>query len=320
MRKIVGMKRFFAGLFLMLGTVFYLPHFLEKQSTSFADGKTLILYDAASGDIPASSLLPFTAFPSDAASLHYSDGVTIMDSTVSGNDGYAGWIASQATSAGFPILDRATGIRLNLTMQVESETHNSKNRSGFSLILLDKDAKGIELSFWENEIWAQNDDQTGGLFKHGEGVPFQTHQSLTDYQLTIVGETYNLSANSQPILSGPIRDYSKFDGFPDPYETPNFLFFGDDTTSSQSRVKLRFISVTGNEPAITTATQTGIRADTPLPIASGTPLPTATSIPLPSPTPTGREVGLCPSSWILGALVIASTITIKRSRHGRTKS
>jgi hypothetical protein len=313
------MKQFFPGLFLILGTIFYLPHLSGNQSPSFADGKTLILYDAASGTIPDSSLLPFTAFPSDAASLQFSDGITIMDSSISGNDGYAGWIASQATSAGFPILDGATGIQLNFTMQVESETHNSRNRSGFSLILLDKDAKGIELSFWENEIWAQNDDQTGGLFKHGEGVPFQTNRSLTDYQLTIAGETYNLSANSKPILSGPIRDYSKFNGFPDPYETPNFLFFGDDTTSSQSRIKLRFVSVAGTEPDVPTATQ-AIYTDTPLPLASDTALPGATSIPLASPTPTGRGIQLCPSSWILVAAMIASTITIKRSRHGRTKS
>ena len=320
MCKIVGMKHFFPGLFLILGTVFYLPHLLEKQSASLADGKTLILYDAASGNIPDSSLLPFTAFPSDAASLHYSDGVTIMDSTISGNDGYAGWIASQATSAGVPTLDRATGVQLNFTMQVQSEMHNSKNRSGFSLIILDKDAKGIELSFWENEIWAQNDDQTGGLFKHGEGSTFQTNKSLVNYLLTLSGETYTLSANSQPILSGPVRDYSKFDGFPDPYETPNFLFFGDDTTSSQSRIKLRFVSVTGTEPEVLTATRTTINTDTPMPITQDTPLPGPTSIPLPSPTPTGRGIELCSSSWILGAAMIASTITIKRSRHERTKS
>src|ERR1043165_3165562 len=176
------MKHLLAMLLFILGRIFYSSQLLDTRPTSFVDGKTLILYDAASGNIPDAALLPFTAFPSDAASIRYLDGVTVMDSTLSGKDTYAGWLVSQATIAGFPVLDRSTGIQLNFTMQIESEMHTSRNRSGFSVIILDREAKGIELSFWENEIWAQNDDQTGGLFKHGEGVAFQTNTSLTDYQ------------------------------------------------------------------------------------------------------------------------------------------
>jgi hypothetical protein len=177
------------------------------------------------------------------------------------------------------------------------------------LIILDKDAKGIELSFWENEIWAQNDDQTGGLFKHGEGVPFQTDAGLTDYQLTIIGETYTLAANSQQILSGPIRDYSKFDGFPDPYESPNFLFLGDDTTSSQARLRLRFLSVTGTEPVMPTKTSTIADTATPPSPASFTPLPPSAT-PLPSPTPSGG-FPFCPSGWLPVVLTIVSLMAIK---------
>src|SRR5690349_4427541 len=100
------MKHFLAISLLILGNVFYSFYFFDTQLTSFANSKTLILYDAASGNIPDSALLPFTAFPSDAASLTYSDGATTMDSTRSGKDTYAGWLVSQASTAGFPLLDR----------------------------------------------------------------------------------------------------------------------------------------------------------------------------------------------------------------------
>jgi hypothetical protein len=306
-------KRLLSILLFILGSVFYSSQLLDTRPTSFADGKTLILYDAASGNIPDSSLLPFTAFPPDAASLEFTDGASILDTTISGKDAYAGWIASPGTTAGMPILDRSTGIQVNFSLQVESEMHTSKNRSGFSVIILDQEAKGIELAFWENEIWAQNDDQTGGLFKHGEGVPFQTHAGLTDYQLTIIGETYTLAANSQQILSGPIRDYSKFDGFPDPYESPNFLFLGDDTTSSQARLRLRFLSVTGTEPSVPTTASTNTSISTPPPTASFTPLPSATALPVPTTRAPGFE--FCSSGWLLTAMIIAYVIiskTIKR--------
>lgn len=307
------MKRLLAILLFILASVFYSSQLLDTWPISFADGKTLNLYDAASGNIPDSSLLPFTAFPPDAASLKFTDGATILDTTIAGKDAYAGWIASPGTTAGMPILDRSTGIQVNFSLQVESEMHTSKNRSGFSLIVLDQEAKGIELSFWEDEIWAQNDDQTGGLFKHGEGVPFQTNAGLTDYQLTVIGETYTLAANSQQILSGPIRDYSKFDGFPDPYETPNFLFLGDDTSSSQARVRLRFLAITGTEPAMSTAVSTITNTPMPPPTISFTPL---TSVPaVPSPTPSARGIELCPSGWLLAAMIIAWVTIIKTIRR-----
>lgn len=304
------MKRLLVIVLFILASVLYSSQLLDTQPTSIADARTLILYDADSGNIPDAALLPFTAFPSDAASLRYSDGATVMDSTLSGKDTYAGWLVSQSTIAGFPVLDRSTGIQLNFTVQIESEMHTSRNRSGFSVIILDREAKGIELSFWEDEIWAQNDDQTGGLFKHGEGVPFQTNAGLTDYQLTIVGDTYTLAANSQQILSGPVRDYSEFDGFPNPYKTPNFLFLGDDTSSSQARVRLHFVSVTGTEPTTPTNASTITETASPLPTVSFTPLP---SLPvLPSPTPSSGGIEFCPSGWLFAAVIIAC-VTINKT-------
>jgi hypothetical protein len=48
------------------------------------EGKTFVLYDAASGVVPGESLMDFTDFPPGAAAPVYSDGVTVLDSTISG--------------------------------------------------------------------------------------------------------------------------------------------------------------------------------------------------------------------------------------------
>ena len=133
----------------------------------FAGEKTLILYDAASGTIPGAPLMSFTAFPPGVALPTFSNEATVMDTGVSGMDTYAGWTANESMTPDFPILDRTAGFQVDFTVQIEQEDHNDDHRSGFSLILLSDDAKGLELAFWKNEIWAQSDGSTGGLFEHG---------------------------------------------------------------------------------------------------------------------------------------------------------
>ena len=233
--------------FLIFGSALCSLNLKRASATSAVGGKTLILYDAAAGSIPAAPLMNFTDFPPGAAPPTYSNGVTVLDTTTSGNSTYAGWISNGTTTPGFPILDRNTGLQVDFILRVESESHANNNRAGFSIIVLGEDARGIELAFWENEIWAQNDYITGGLFEHGEGTAFATSAGLIDYQVIILDDTYTLTANTAPILTGSLRDYGRFEGFPDPYETPNFFFLGDDTTSAQARIQLRFVSVTGTE-------------------------------------------------------------------------
>ena len=311
-------KRFiFSGLFFLsiLGGALNSQLLKDARAAPLLEGKTLVLYDAASGAIPSEMLMDFTDFPPGAGSLTYTDSATVLDTTLSGSDTYGGWVSGQAITPEFPILDRAAGVQVNFTLQVESELHTRNNRAGYSLIILDHEAKGIELSFWENEIWAQNDDLTGGLFTHGEGIAYATTTALTDYQVTIAGGTYALTANSQPLLSGPVRDYSRFEGFPDPYETPDFLFFGDDTTSAQARVRLSFVSVTGTQPALPTSTYISTGTSSPLPAASFTPSPSATPVPSPTPTPAGRVFELCSSGWLLLVAAIPSAIYKKIRRR-----
>jgi hypothetical protein len=285
---------------------------LNPKSASAASigGETLILYDAASGSIPSAPLMTFIDVPRSQALPTYADGVTIFDTTAFGGGTYAGWIASGATTPGFPILNRAAGFQVNFALQVEDESHANNNRAGFNLLILSEDARGIELAFWRDEIWAQSDDGTGGLFKHGEGTAFATTSGLIDYQLTIIDDTYTLTANATPILTGPLRDYTKFEGFPDPYETPNFLFIGDDTTSAGSRVRLRLLSITGSEPVISTAATTSTTLITPSPRPTDSPMPQPSVTPLPPPTPTGEGIELCPSSGLLVMLI--ATIVIKK--------
>ena len=297
-----------AGLFILIfGSAAYSYH-----PALVGEGKTLVLYDAASGDIPSASVMSFTDFPPGVAVPTFSEGATVVDTTISGADTYAGWIAGEVTTPDFPILDSTAGVRVNFTVQVDSEAHTNNDRAGFSIIILDKDAKGIEISFWENEIWAKSDEATGGLFRHGEGIAFAT-SALTDYQVTFAGDTYTLTANAQPLLTGPLRDYSAFAGFPDPYETPNFLFLGDNTTSAQARVRLRFISVTGTEPVVPTSTSA-----ISLPTALSTPQSQPSATPNPALPPSKSIFELCPSGWLVGVVAIASTMLTKKIRRHRT--
>jgi hypothetical protein len=306
---------FVSCLFFMLiqGSTLYTLNVTNARAALFAGQKTLVLYDAASGAIPSDTLMDFTDFPPGAASLAYSDGAAILDTAPSGTDTFAGWVSGQAITPDFPILDRAAGFQVNFILQVESEVHTKNNRAGFSVIVLDEDAQGIELAFWENEVWAQNDDRTGGLFTHGEGAAIATTDGLTEYQVNITGDSYTLIANGKPILSGPVRDYSKFDGFPDPYEAPNFLFWGDDTTTAAARVKLRFASVTGTEPvhpALTTTSNGSLQ-----PTATYAPLPSVTPLPSPTPTPAGTIIQICSSGGIVLSAAMGSVIVSGRIRQ-----
>jgi hypothetical protein len=306
---------FLRSVFLLsiLGSTLYISPVQNARATFLAQGNTLVLYDATSGAIPSGTLMAFTDFPPGAASLTYSDNASILNTSPSGSDTFAGWISGQATTPAFPTLDRTTGFQLNFTVQVEIESHSKNNRAGFSVILLDQDAKGIELAFWENEIWAQNDDRTGKLFTHGEGVDFPT-TGLKEYQVDITGDTYMLSANGSPILSGPVRDYSKFDGFPDPYETPNFLFLGDDTTVADSRVRLRFVSVTGTQPVLL-PTITSTSSSKVQPTVTVAPLPSTTPLPSPTPAPAGNVFKICSSGWTALLVVAGSVIMNHRPRR-----
>ena len=120
------------------------------------------------------------------------------------------------------------------------------DRAGFSLIVVSSDKRAIELGFWKDRIWAQADGAAeppaGPLFTQAEGAAFNTQVGRIPYTLVVQGDAYTLSSTGTPILSGKLRDYSAFNGLPDPYETPNLIFLGDDTAAAGAKIDLAYVA------------------------------------------------------------------------------
>lgn len=164
---------------------------------------------------------------------------TTLDS--GNNNNVAGYFLNSPTP-----LDREKGYTLRFKVQVNSESHISENRAGFSVLVVNKRLPGetqpyaLELGFWQNNIWAYN---LG--FTRGENVNFNT-TAMQTYVLYVKGTNYWLFlANSRtPILKGQLRQYTGFNpplGLPNPYTTPNLIFFGDDTSSATSKFTLGLV-------------------------------------------------------------------------------
>lgn len=213
---------------------------------------TVVLYDSALGGTPNSQgRLHYLTSPGSVAVQTVVDGATTLDSTQNQIDA-AGYMLAPTYS---PQLDRTSGYVLEWTLQLVSEIHadSDKNgdgigdRAGFSVIVLSDDLYGIELGFWQDQIWAQEDGAAepphGTLFTHAEGAAFDTTHSLMHYTLTVQDDTYRLSSAGTTILSGTLRRYTAFEGPVNPYRTPNFVFLGDDTGSAQAIIRLGYVSM-----------------------------------------------------------------------------
>jgi hypothetical protein len=137
---------------------------------------------------------------------------------------------------GLPALDRAVGFTVSLDMLIEAESHASPDRAGFSLIVIGADRKGIELGFWTDRIWAQDDDP---IFTQAEGRAWDTTVAAR-YDLAVAGDGYRLLADGVELFSGAIRDYSAFGS---PYTIANLIFAGDNTTSASGRARLDRVAV-----------------------------------------------------------------------------
>ncbi len=239
--------------------------------SSFTQATDTILYDGESG---------FTSFPfkvglgvSNVRWLGYGEvplpslfsgfsatgvGTPSLDTDFlgSGNKGYAGYSNYTLTisrkpklilvNQDFPILDRMTGFSVAFNVAVTEESSNA-NRAGFSVLMISDDGKGIELGFKQeeasNRIFAQSED-----FTEAEEVDFDV-SAMTNYVLTVQDDSYTLVADGTDILTGELRDYN-FDpkasspSLPfNPYTSPNFLFFGDDTDQGHAAFTLGSISI-----------------------------------------------------------------------------
>ncbi|MFP4140309.1 MAG: PEP-CTERM sorting domain-containing protein, partial [Phycisphaerae bacterium] len=135
-------------------------------------------------------------------------------------------------------LDRGgDGYTVEFDARLISESHSSADRAGFSAIALSSDGLGIELGFWEDEVWAQS----GADFQHAEGASFDTTARMVTYQLAVEASGYTLYADGAELLTGSLRDYSAHANLV--YSQSDFLFFGDNTTSAAGSVELGPISV-----------------------------------------------------------------------------
>lgn len=167
-------------------------------------------------------------------------GKVTLDTTANPS-GQIGWLNVSPLS-----LSPDSRPSVDFDLRVVNELHLSADRAGLSVIVLGSEKKGVELSFWEDRVWVQNDNP---LFTHGEEALFDTTRQgagvagLRRYRLTFESSTYRLSVDGQLVLTGPKRDYSAFNGFPDPYEIPNVLWVGDDTHSAQAKFEFSWFSV-----------------------------------------------------------------------------
>lgn len=247
--------------------------FLPQASAMTAP---VILYDGALGGTPHAANQNMVYQPVGFNIIENYDNVsasTVLSTTAlkANQAGYSPDYNKPAIQSAV-VLDRSKGYVVKFTVRVNTEDHsgsdkngdNIGDRAGFSVIVLSSDTAqnsglktGIELGFWTDQIWAQEDG--AALFTHAEGSStFPTTTGLIAYDLEIVGSKYALYSGGNLILSGPLRDYTAATvppGAPvNPYLIPNFIFLGDDTTSASATIQLSKVSVdtTPLVPSITT--------------------------------------------------------------------
>src|SRR5262245_14133805 len=170
-----------------IGLIAALVAALAASPSAPAAAATTTLYDGALGGTPntqgAFLYLTHSASPPLAASQSFANGATTLTTTLKISDqaGYFDFSLPQA--------DRAAGFAVRFTAQVLEEDHSgSDDRAGFSVIVLDKDHQGIELGFWEDQVWAQS----GPQFTRAETTTLDTTTALIDYTLIVQGNNYTL--------------------------------------------------------------------------------------------------------------------------------
>jgi hypothetical protein len=203
-----------------------------------AQETAIVLYDGSlNTGTPDTQGFVYLTYPltNVQATQAFTHPVTVLDTTPQLSD-YAGYFAKPWW---YPPLDRVIGYQVLFTVQVVTETHASPDRAGFSLLVVGHDKRGIELGFWADEVWAQ---EVGSIqpFTHAEGATFTTTADLINYRLSVLGNSYTLTANGSTVLSGSLRDYTLAPPPRpplNPYDTPNLIFLGDDTSAAQARIK-----------------------------------------------------------------------------------
>ena len=211
-----------------------------------------VLYDGSLNSLPGDQGWNYVTNPfiGPLAQQTIAGGATTLDSTpqILESAGYFSDVPIFPAHPGVGVLDSSTGFALIFDVHVVSEDHTpSTDRAGFNVIVIDSAKNGVELGFWTDEIWAQTDSP---LFVHSatENAAFDTTAAITRYKLIFRQGAYSLLADGIPLFGGSLKDYSAFDhvaaGLPfDPYETPSFIFLGDDTSRASTEVSIARIEL-----------------------------------------------------------------------------
>jgi hypothetical protein len=209
---------------------------LSLGGAAGARATTFVLYDGALGGLPSEQGMFFLG---PGITPTATGGVTNLD-TSSADVWQAGFGALSPVA-----LDATLGYTLEFSAEILAESHSSNVRAGFSVIVVGADpTASIEISFQDGQVFAQNDDPLFGSPSANANVAFNpVGMGFVNYSLTVLGNSYSLLANGAAVLGGSLRDYTEFNGFPDPYEAPSSIFLGDDSTSARANVNLSRVAL-----------------------------------------------------------------------------
>ncbi|MEM9448721.1 MAG: PPC domain-containing protein [Cyanobacteria bacterium P01_E01_bin.6] len=201
---------------------------------------------------------------SNATETPVNQGVQLNSQVNSSNTGYVGYTnyaldysslsltplnadLEPVNPSGATVLDASIGYTLSFDLAIATETSNSANRAGFSVVIVSNDgSSAIELGFDSTGIFAQSEN-----FTATESFTPSTFSmsELVSYDLYVADSGYRLFANDTEILSGNVRTYNFDPSQSDPplpvnpYTTQNFVFLGDNTDQASSTVTLNNVSL-----------------------------------------------------------------------------
>jgi hypothetical protein len=221
------------------------------------------LYDASLGTLPSAQGWQFQADPNNGpVSQQVGAGLLTLTTSLERADraGYPSRLPTVPPFPAFPnhpligTLDRQAGFTVRIDARIITEGHNARDdnadglydRAGFSLLVVCHDLRAIEIGFWTDRVWAQDDDAVSAadLFTQAEGVALSTTAGVRTYELSVSGDSYRLFADGAPILGGPLRDYGNATGLAGyVYRTQDLIFFGDDTGSADASAQIALVTL-----------------------------------------------------------------------------
>jgi hypothetical protein len=211
--------------------------FLHAQDSSFNNQQT-VLFDASLGTDPEAQGWMFVSNLFDESETErFTENGLYSFNTLADISELAGYFG--INHPGIGRLMEEHGLNLIFDLQVIEEYSFAESRGGFSIILLTDDLFGLELVFKQDSIWVYTAD-----FMIGEAQTVNTVSDLCVYSISIKDDQYEIFIDGTLTLSGPLRDYS---GFGPPYNIPNFIFFGDNTSRAGAHIHLSQIKLESGE-------------------------------------------------------------------------